>query len=114
MAEFLLLTLTGTLVWNVILTGAGVILARNWQQVLTIVESYELALWLILGVEERVIETPPTTPVPPQEDEIVYGQALVDGVTVNIPEPEAEEVQVTVSGNLGDPCTEIDDIILLT
>ncbi|HEX6385269.1 MAG TPA: hypothetical protein VF177_11410 [Anaerolineae bacterium] len=64
-----------------------------------------------LPPEERVIETPRTTPVPPQEDAIVYGQALVDGVIVNIPEPEAEEIQVTVSGNLGDPCTEIDDII---
>ncbi|HEX6385271.1 MAG TPA: hypothetical protein VF177_11425 [Anaerolineae bacterium] len=50
MAEFLLLTLTGSLVWNSILAAAGVIFGQYWGQVLSIVETYELAMWLILGV----------------------------------------------------------------
>ena len=50
LGHFLLLTTIGTVIWNVILTAAGLMLGRNWQEVLGIIDTYELVVWLILGI----------------------------------------------------------------
>lgn len=48
--KFLLYTSIGTSLWNLILLGAGVYLGSNWQQVLSFVDTYEMVIWIILGV----------------------------------------------------------------
>lgn len=48
MLKFLLYTFLGTLLWNTILAGAGILLGQNWQRVLDFVQTYERVLWLLL------------------------------------------------------------------
>lgn len=48
-AGFMLLTLLGTLAWNTLLAGAGMLLGRNWSRVLELVDAYELVLFAGLG-----------------------------------------------------------------
>ena len=47
---FLLLTVVGTILWNLALTGAGVVLGRNWERVLTWIDAYSYVIYAILGV----------------------------------------------------------------
>lgn len=47
---FLLWSALGTLVWNAALLSAGVLLGHNWPALLAVVDRYELALWLTVGV----------------------------------------------------------------
>lgn len=49
MGMFLLYTTLGTLVWNTLLAGAGLILGQNWESILAVVETYETILWFGLG-----------------------------------------------------------------
>lgn len=42
---FLIATLLGTTVWNVVMTTAGYLLGQNWQRVLTFIDTYENVLW---------------------------------------------------------------------
>lgn len=46
---FLLLTVVGTILWNLALTGAGVVLGRNWERVLTWIDAYSYVIYAILG-----------------------------------------------------------------
>jgi membrane protein DedA with SNARE-associated domain len=46
---FLILTIVGTLVWNLILSIAGYILGHNWQQVVALIESYEKVIYVLLA-----------------------------------------------------------------
>ena len=46
---FLFFTALGTAIWNVLLTYAGVILGQNWESVLSIIDKYEFAVWIILA-----------------------------------------------------------------
>lgn len=48
--RFLLLTATGALILNTVLTYAGIMLGRNWQQILVWVEIYEALVWTVLAV----------------------------------------------------------------
>lgn len=48
--KFLIYTTIGTAIWNLILLGSGFYLGSNWQQVLTFVETYEMVIWILLGL----------------------------------------------------------------
>lgn len=48
--RFLLFTTLGTLVWNLALGSAGVLLGQNWEQVLTFIDRFEIMFWLFLAV----------------------------------------------------------------
>lgn len=50
LAEFLLFTTLGTVLWNGLLAGAGMLLGHNWALVLAIVDRFEMVFWLLLGV----------------------------------------------------------------
>jgi membrane protein DedA with SNARE-associated domain len=47
--RFLLFTTLGATLWNVALTGAGVILGANWEQVLDIIDTYQNLTLVVLG-----------------------------------------------------------------
>jgi membrane protein DedA with SNARE-associated domain len=47
---FSLLTLIGTTLWNGILIAGGYILGRNWQKILGFLDTYELIVWVVVGV----------------------------------------------------------------
>lgn len=47
---FLLFTLAGTTIWNLLLAGGGVYLGSNWEQILTWVDRYSYLIYAILGV----------------------------------------------------------------
>jgi len=47
--RFLLFTALSTLVWNLALGSAGVLLGQNWEQVLTVIDRFESVLWLLLA-----------------------------------------------------------------
>ncbi len=49
MGRFLLFTTMGTLVWNLALGSAGVLLGQNWEQVLTVIDRFESVFWLLLA-----------------------------------------------------------------
>jgi membrane protein DedA with SNARE-associated domain len=49
LGRFLLFTTLGTLLWNALLAYAGMLLGQNWPLVLSFVDHYELALWLLAG-----------------------------------------------------------------
>ncbi len=49
LGRFLLFTTLGTLVWNLILGVAGVVLGQNWGRVLALVDRYEIVVWGVLG-----------------------------------------------------------------
>ena len=62
MGTFLLWTTLGSLIWNSILTYAGILLGANWQDVLSIVDRYEkvalglIALALVAFIVSRVMK----------------------------------------------------------
>ncbi|MBK8905201.1 MAG: DedA family protein [Anaerolineaceae bacterium] len=47
---FLLFTVIGTTVWNLLLAGGGVYLGRNWDRVLGWVDTYSYVIYAILGI----------------------------------------------------------------
>ncbi|GAB4475956.1 MAG: DedA family protein [Anaerolineae bacterium] len=48
--RFLLFTTLGSLLWNVVLSGAGYLLGENWESILDIVDKYEKVWLVLLGV----------------------------------------------------------------
>lgn len=50
LGKFLLYTTLGTALWNTLLVGAGILLGENWQRVLQFVRTYEMVLWVLLGL----------------------------------------------------------------
>ncbi len=46
---FLIFTLIGTTIWNLILAGGGVYLGRNWQRILGWIDTYSYVIYAILG-----------------------------------------------------------------
>lgn len=52
----------------------------------------------------------PSTPVRPDETEIISGKATVESIQINIMESFPVQVSVTVKGTLNDGCTSIDQI----
>lgn len=48
LGTFLLYTALGTLAWNGLLVGAGVVLGQNWERILNIVDRYETFFWLVV------------------------------------------------------------------
>jgi membrane protein DedA with SNARE-associated domain len=46
LGPFLLFSLAGTLVWNVLLVGAGYLLGSGWQRVLGLLETYETVIYI--------------------------------------------------------------------
>ena len=50
MAKFLLWTTAGTLIWNVLLTVAGMVLAENWQNILGFVDQYEAVMLTLMAL----------------------------------------------------------------
>ena len=50
LGTFLLFTLLGTLAWNSILIGAGVLLGQNWERILSLVDRYETFFWIIIVI----------------------------------------------------------------
>jgi membrane protein DedA with SNARE-associated domain len=49
LGTFLLYTTLGTLAWNSILIGAGILLGQNWERILTVVDRYETVFWIVLA-----------------------------------------------------------------
>ncbi len=47
---FLLFTVLGTTVWNLLLTGGGWVLGENWELVIEIVDTYQNVVYVILAV----------------------------------------------------------------
>lgn len=47
-SSFLLFTVLGTLAWNALLIGAGVILGRQWERILDVVDRFETLFWLLI------------------------------------------------------------------
>lgn len=50
MMKFLLYTTLGTTIWNLLLLGAGFYLGKNWEQVISFVDTYEMVFWIIIGI----------------------------------------------------------------
>lgn len=50
LSVFLIFTLIGTTLWNLVLTGGGVLLGRNWQRVLDWVDTYSYIVYAVLVV----------------------------------------------------------------
>lgn len=48
LGPFLLYTVLGTLLWNGLLVGAGVLLGQNWERILDIVDRYETIFWIVV------------------------------------------------------------------
>jgi membrane protein DedA with SNARE-associated domain len=46
---FLIFTIIGTSIWNLILLGAGYYMGQNWQQVVSFVNTYSLVFYIIIG-----------------------------------------------------------------
>lgn len=44
------LTLIGTILWNGVLITGGLILGRNWQMILSFLDTYELIVWVTAGL----------------------------------------------------------------
>lgn len=47
--SFLVLTALGTALWNGLLASAGLLLGRNWERVVVVLERYGLFLYLVAG-----------------------------------------------------------------
>jgi membrane protein DedA with SNARE-associated domain len=52
---FLLFTLVGTLLWNVILIMIGVALGENWEQILSFMDMYSTITYLVIGIAVIII-----------------------------------------------------------
>lgn len=61
-------------------------------------------------IEEPPLPTAPPPPVTPTPGDFVYGQAIVDSISIAILESFPVQVRVTAKGNLSDGCTTIDQI----
>jgi membrane protein DedA with SNARE-associated domain len=48
--KFLLLTLLGSAFWNFLLVFAGVLLGRNWERVLSLIDQYQIVVWSAIAV----------------------------------------------------------------
>lgn len=48
--RFAVFTVAGTLLWNVVLVGAGMVLGQRWDSVLAVVDRLESVLWVLLAV----------------------------------------------------------------
>lgn len=46
LSTFLLYTVLGTLAWNALLVGAGVILGAQWERILNVIDRFETFFWL--------------------------------------------------------------------
>ncbi len=49
LTPFLLYTTLGTLAWNGLLVGGGMILGENWQRILDWIDRYETIIWLMFA-----------------------------------------------------------------
>lgn len=47
---FLLFTTLGTLAWNALLVGAGVLLGERWEEILAVVDRFELVFWVLIAL----------------------------------------------------------------
>ena len=54
MGMFLLFTILGSAIWNVVLAGAGLALGENWDQILGFVRQYERVILVALAVAMAV------------------------------------------------------------
>ncbi len=50
LGTFLLYTTLGTLLWNGLLIGAGVLLGQNWERILNIIDRYETVFWIVVAL----------------------------------------------------------------
>ncbi len=50
LGTFLFFTTLGTLAWNCVLVGAGVLLGQNWERILQIVDRYETIFWVLIAL----------------------------------------------------------------
>ncbi len=48
LSAFLIYTVLGTFAWNVLLVGAGVVLGRNWERILAVIDRYETFFWIVV------------------------------------------------------------------
>jgi membrane protein DedA with SNARE-associated domain len=48
--KFIVFTLIGTIIWNILLGSAGVVLGQNWEQILNVIAAYETIIYFILAV----------------------------------------------------------------
>lgn len=47
---FLLFTTLGTLAWNALLVGAGVLLGERWEEILATIDRFETVLWVMIAL----------------------------------------------------------------
>lgn len=47
---FLLFTTVGTVIWNVLLITAGIVLAESWENILGVMEVYSNIIYVIIGI----------------------------------------------------------------
>lgn len=47
---FLLFTMIGTVIWNIVLVLAGVFLGASWQEILRFLEVYSVIVYLLVGI----------------------------------------------------------------
>jgi membrane protein DedA with SNARE-associated domain len=47
--RYLILTIIGSGIWNIVLTGAGVLLGERWEDVLDITDRYETVIYVVVG-----------------------------------------------------------------
>ena len=50
LGTFLLYTVLGTLAWNALLVGAGVILGAQWERILNVIDRFETFFWLAVAL----------------------------------------------------------------
>jgi membrane protein DedA with SNARE-associated domain len=47
---FLVFTILGTLIWNIILVSAGVLLGANWRNILSVLSAYQSVTFAVLAI----------------------------------------------------------------
>ena len=50
LSVFLIFTALGTLAWNVLLVGAGVLLGERWEDILATIDRFELVFWALIAL----------------------------------------------------------------
>ena len=53
--RFLLFTALGTSIWTALLSAAGVILKENWEDILTLIDSYQMVTLVVVGAAVLVL-----------------------------------------------------------
>lgn len=48
LSKFLLFTVLGTLAWNALLIGTGIVLGSHWERILGVVDRFEALFWLLI------------------------------------------------------------------